>query len=199
MELYEKTFENEWVRLEPINPSAEFRKMLKHSSIVDNFWKWMPRLTGSGTTFDMYYEDALKKHKDGLMMSVAAYCQKDGSFVGGASFLRMNRTHRRLQIDYVWTPENKRGTSVSLAIQTAMLRGAIAWRAKRVYWVVDITNEPMMKFVGEKIGAKKEGVIECYARMIDGRWSDSAVFALVGDNIQAGIDRIEAKLRLEFP
>ena len=199
MELHEQTFENEWVRLELINPSAEFREMLKHSSIIDNFWKWMPRLTSGGTTFDMYYEDALKKHKDGLMMPVAAFCQKTGTFAGGASFLSMNRTHRRVQIDYVWTPEEKRGTTAPLAVQAAMLRGALAWRAKRVYWVVDITNEPMMNFVGEKVGAKKEGVIECYARMIDGRWSDSAVFALVGDNIQTAIDRIEIKLRLEFP
>ena len=123
MELCDQTFENEWVKLELIKPKDEFHEVLKLSSVMDSFWRWMPRLSGRGTTVGDYYDDALAQHKAGTMMPLMATCQSTGSFAGGATFLRMSRTHRRVQIDYVWTPENKRGSSAPLAIQTAMLRG----------------------------------------------------------------------------
>ena len=163
MRLVEQKFENEWVRLEPIQPSPEFREMLRVSGIMDSIWKWMPRLKGKGTTFDIYYDDAFAKTKAGTMLPLIAQSQHDGSFAGGAAFMRMSRTHRSAQIGYVRSPENKRGTNAPLAIQSAMLSGALAWRVKRVYWVVDVLNEPMVHFLSDKIGANKDGEFEYWA------------------------------------
>jgi len=198
MELRDQTFENRWVRLETVEPSPEFRELIRTSGIMDAVWKWMPRLQGRGTTFDTYYEDGIAKIKAGSMMPVIGYSKTDGSFVGGASFLRMSRTHRSAQIDYVWTPEHIRGSKVPLAIQAAMLKGLVNWRAKRAYWIVNIRNERMVSFLEQKIMAKKEGEFEFYARMNDGSWSTSAVYALVGDGIKAAVERIEAQLEIEF-
>ena len=198
MELRDQTFENEWVRLEPLEPSPELREMVRVSGIMDSIWEWMPRLSGRGTTFDTYYDDLFAKTKAGSVLPLIASKKSDGTFVGGAAYLRMSRTHRSAQIDYVWTPNHIRGSKVPLAIQAVMLKGLVEWRAKRAYWIVNIRNERMTSFLEEKIGAKKEGEFEYYARMNDGSWSTSAVYGLVGDGILKAVKRIEATLEREF-
>ncbi len=198
MELRDQTFENEWVRLEPLKPSAEFREMLRLSGILDSMWKWMPRLPGRGTTFDIYYDDVFSKTKQGLILPLIAQCRMTGAFAGGAAFMRMSRTHRSAQIGFVWTPEAKRGSNMALSIQAAMLRGTVAWRAKRVYWIVDVLNAPMIHLLEEKIGAHKDGEFEYWARMNDGRWSTSAVYSLVGDRIAEATEEIEKRIAMDF-
>jgi RimJ/RimL family protein N-acetyltransferase len=98
----------------------------------------------------------------------------------------------------MWTLPELRGTPMTLAIQAAMVKGAMDSRAKRVYWVVDIKNTRQMALVEKKIGAQKEGVLRNLARINDGRWCDSAVFSLVGDEMRQAVARIEAQLEIDF-
>lgn len=198
MELGDQIFENEWVRLETVKPSPQTREFVKGSGAVEGMWEWLPRLPGRGTSYEAYYDHVMAQVKNGTMLPVFAHSKIDGSFAGGASFMRINRTHRSVQIDFVWLPEHLRGSSMALAVQAAMIQGAIDWRAKRVFWLVDILNTRFANFVENKIGAKKEGELECYARMNDGRWSTTVVYALVGDRLKACIPRIHAMLEKEF-
>ncbi len=198
MELGDLTFENDWVKLETIRPSDQTRDFIRASGAIEAMWEWLPRLPDRGTTFDAYYDHVMRRVKSGAMLPVFVKSKIDGSFAGGASFMRINRTHRSLQIGFVWMPPHLRGSPISLATQAAMLQGAIEWRARRVFWLVDVLNTRYSHFLEEKVGAKKEGVLESYARMNDGRWSTSAVYALVGDGIPKAVKRIEANLAREF-
>jgi LysR family hydrogen peroxide-inducible transcriptional activator len=78
------------------------------------------------------------------------------------------------------------------------MRGTVAWRAKRVYWIVDVLNAPMIHLLEEKIGAHKDGEFEYWARMNDGRWSTSAVYSLVGDRIAEATEEIEKRIAMDF-
>lgn len=198
MELGDLTFENDWVKLETVKPSEQTRDFIKASGAVEAMWEWLPRLPGRGTTYDAYYDHVMGLVKNGSMLPVFAKSKIDGSFAGGASFMKINRTHRSLQIGFMWMPPHLRGSPISLATQAAMIQGAINWRAKRVYWYVDVLNTRYSHFVEEKVGAKKEGVFESCARMNDGRWSTAAIYALVGDRLQEAVDRIEGTLAKEF-
>jgi len=186
------------VRLEGLKPSPQLREFIKASGAVEAMWEWLPRLPGRGTTYDAYYDYVMTQVKCGGMMPMFAHSKIDGAFVGGASFMEMSRTHRNARIGFMWTPPHLRGTPMALAVQAAMISGAVAWRAKRVYWMVDMLNTRQAAFVEKKIGAQKEGVLKSVARMNDGRWADIAIYALVGDRLEEAVERIEASLEREF-
>lgn len=194
MDLSDPKLENRWVKLTPFEPSPEAFELVQNSGAVEAMWDWLPRVPGHGVTFEAYYDYVVSKIKTGEMVPVLATRKSDGAFIGGASYMRPSRTHRSVQIGYLWTTPTARGTNASLAIQAAMIERAIAWRAKRVYWVADIRNERLCRFLETRIGAVKEGEFECFARMNDGRWCDAAVYALVGDKLAAALPRIEALL-----
>ena len=198
MELRDQSFENRWVRLEPIAASTEVRDFVKASGAVEAMWKWLPRLPERGTTYEAYYEHVMAKANDGSMIPLFAHDKMTGAFAGGANFMDMSRTHRSARIGYMWVPPHLRGTSIALATQAAMIQGAINWRAKRVFWFVDVLNTRQVAFLENKVGAQKEGVFESVARMNDGRWSDIAVYALVGDRLENAVEQIEARLEIEF-
>ena len=194
MELNASGLENDWVRLEPLQPSEEVRAFLKATGAVEAMWNWLPRIPGRGTTFDIYYDYVIANMKKGEMVPFLAYDAKTGDFVGGSNFLNPNRTHRNVQIGFIWTTPEARGSNITLAAQMAMIQRAVDWRAKRVYWFADLLNEPYMAFLEGKIGARKEGEMECVARMNDGRWADAAVYALVGDKLKEAPARLQAML-----
>ena len=199
MELRDQVFENDWVRLAPLQPSPETREIIRSSGAVEAMWDWMPHLSGPGTKFDAYYESVVRKMKQGRVLPLWSYNKSGGVFSGGAMFTQISRTHRSAQIDYLWTMPDARGSYSALATQAAMIQGAIDWRAKRVYWLVDTLNTPLVKFIEEKVGARKEGEMESYARMNDGRWSNMAIYALVGNRLGEAVARIEATLKKDFP
>lgn len=194
MELNASGLENDWVRLEALDPSDETRAFLKSTGAVEAMWNWLPRIPGRGTTFDIYYDYVMGNVKKGRMMPFLAYDAQSGDFVGGSNFLNPSRTHRNVQIGFMWTRPEVRGSKVTLAAQLAMIQRAVDWRAKRVYWMADLLNEPYMAFLESKIGARKEGEMECVARMNDGRWADAAVYALVGDRLKETPARLLAML-----
>lgn len=199
MELGDQILENKWVRLEKPPLTDKLREFIRTPDLLESLWEWMPRLTARGLTYDAYFDYAMAKTKAGEMIPYFATSRIDKTFCGGASYMRVNRTHRSVQIGYMWSPKQVRGSDLPLAVQAAMLRAACNWRARRVYWIVDVMNKPMMSFAANKIGAKKEGEFESYARMNDGRWCDAAVFALVGDGLHDAAERIEARLEETLP
>ena len=198
MKLGNQIMQNKWVRLETLKPSPQLREFIKASGAVEAMWEWLPRLPGRGTTYDAYFDHVMAQMKAGAMLPMFGHSKTDGAFVGGASFMEMSRTHRNARIGFMWTPPNLRGSPMTLAMQAAMLTSAVAWRAKRVYWMVDVLNTRQTAFVEKKISARREGVLESVARMNDGRWADIAIYALVGDRLEEAVERIEASLEREF-
>lgn len=198
MKLSEQVFENKWVRLDTIQPSQQTREFIKASGAVEAMWQWLPRLPGRGTTYEAYYDHVVDQMKRGYMLPFFARNKADGAFAGGASYVDVSRTHRSVRIGSIWTPPDLRGTPLTLATQAAMIQGAINWRAKRLTWVVDTLNTRQMVLVEKKIGAHKEGVLRNVARINDGRWCNSAVFSLVGDEMSQAVARMETQLEIDF-
>ncbi len=194
MELSADGLENKWVRLERMTPSFEIYEFVKYSGAVEAMWQWMPRVSGWGVSFEDYFKYVSHQIKNRHMIAYLARSKSDDAFVGGAAFLRASRTHRSVQIGYIWTPPSVRGSKLPIAIQAAMIQRAIDWRAKRIYWVVDVTNTRYSAFLERKIGAIKEGQFESFARLNNGRWCDAAVYALAGDKLNGVVPRLEAML-----
>lgn len=194
MDLNAPGLENKWVKLEPLEPSDETRAFLRATGMVEAMWDWLPRVPGGGVTFDAYYEHVTANMKRGKMIPFLVHDATSGKFLGGANFINPSRTHRNVQIGFIWTVPDARGSNVTLAAQAAMVRRTVEWRAKRVYWLADMLNKPYMAFLEQKIQAEKEGEMKCVARMNDGRWCDMAVYALTGEALKEAPDRLTAML-----
>lgn len=198
MQITNKSLKSEWVRFEIMKLDADFREFIKASGAIDAMWEWLPRLPNRGTTFDGYFDHIARQVKNGRMLPVMGFSQEDGRFVGGSAFMRINQTHRHLQIGFMWSPPELRGSPYTLAVQAGMIRAAMAWRAKRIFWTADTENLRLISFMEEKVQAKREGVVESAFRLTDGRWSDTIIYALVGDRIEEAVTRIESELAKEF-
>ena len=194
MKLADENIETKWVRLERAKPSPYFYDFVKTSGAVEAMWEWLPRLPGRGTNYDSYYDYVAQQIEKGKIIALIAYNPKNNDFVGGAAYLRESRTHRSVQIGYTWITPAYRGTSMTLAIQCAMLERAYERGARRVFWMADTSNSRMVGFLESKIGAVREGVLRCFTRMNDGHWCDAAIYALVGDEISDAIRRLNMKL-----
>lgn len=198
MQLRDQIFENKWVKLDLMKMSPEAHAFIKDSGAVEAMWQWLPRLPGRGTNYDSYYNHVVKMVDKGTMVAFYASSRRTGEFAGLVSFMDVSRTHRNARIGMMWTPPQLRGKPYALAIQGALLKGAIEWRAKRIYWMVDVLNERQIAFTENKLCAIREGVFKSVVRMNDGRWADVAIFALVGDQLAEAAQRIENQLETEF-
>ena len=198
MQLTNKTLKSDWVRFELMKPNPDSREFIKSSGAIQAMWDWLPRLPSGGTNFDAYFDHTAAQMKSGRMIPVMGFSKSTDAFIGGAAFLQINRTHRNLQIGFMWSPKQYRGSPYTLAIQAAMMQAALDWRAKRIFWTADGGNARLISFLEEKVRAKKEGEFRSVFRMTDGRWSDVHTYALVGDEIAEAIAKIESELEIEF-
>lgn len=190
MDLDASNLSNSTVRLEAFGP--EHRQILFESGGVDAMWNWMP-VIGSGTNYDAYYDHILKQQKLGGIVPFVIYRQSDDAFAGVAGFLAPSRTHRRVQIGYIWHPKDMRGIGIFAATQALMIQRAIDWRAKRIEWHIATKNEPALAAC-RSMGAREEGILRSYQRMSDGDWVDVAVFSMLRPEAQAAVKLLNDKV-----
>ena len=194
--------ENPWLVLKPIGPpdlpfDDAYLARVRSAGSVDAMWRWLPRISGGGSSFEAYYAHIGKLTKQGKFSPMAAFRKSDDAFIGGASFLRASRTHRSVEIGFIWLMEGSQDWACFAALQHVMLKSAVVARAKRVVWNVATENVAMCRAM-DRLGVKQEGVLRAAVRMNDGSWSDRAIYALVQDEISEMIDYLDTELEQFF-
>jgi RimJ/RimL family protein N-acetyltransferase len=190
MQLGANGLETDLFRLEPLNET--YRLTLKDSGAVDHVWTAMPVIS-TGTTFDDYFDHALKMPEAGAGQAMAAIRKVDQRLIGLAAFLAPNRIHRRLRIGYIWVQAGERGGQASAHVQFLMIKRALEWRARRIEWWFDIRDQRAMASI-RKFGATHEGTLRKHTRLADGSWADVAILSLVGEEIAEALSALGERI-----
>lgn len=193
MDLSDPDLENDLVSLEILGPDR--KGLVEKSGVIPAMWDWMPMLPKRGTSFNAYFEHTMCEAKAGRQVPFLAFRKSDNVFVGGAAFVSPSQTHRSVEIGYLWITPDMRGTHAFAAMQAALVRRAMEWRARRIVWKVDTENTAFMRSM-DRMGVTREGVLRSYARLNAGRWSDMAIYAAVRDEIPFVLSRLESFLAL---
>ncbi|MEO9971464.1 MAG: GNAT family protein [Hyphomonadaceae bacterium] len=202
MQLNAPNFENPWLTACSVG-SAElpfdeaFMDLLRDAGAEDAMWKWLPRISAGGTSFESYCKRVKVLTEDKKIFPMVCRRKSDDGFVGGATFVNHSRTHRMVQIGLVWLTKERRDWIHFLALQELMIRRAFDWGAKRVVWHVVPQNEKMALAV-EQMGVTNEGLLRSVYRMNDGSWSDMSVYSLVQDEIPQALERLCETLEDNF-
>lgn len=202
MKLNAPNFENPWLRAisvgTPELPYDEaFQNMVRSSGAEEAMWKWLPRISGGGSSFESYSQHVMKLTNTKKFYPMICFRKSDNGFVGGGAFIRPSRTHRTVEIGFVWLNEAFRKWVYFAALQELMVRRASDWGAKRIVWYVAPANERMIRSL-TRLGAMSEGQLRSVYRMNDGRWSDMVVFSLVQDEIKEALERVCKDLEADF-
>ena len=108
--------------------------------------------------------------------------------------------HPAAQDDYIWLPEEMRGTAIGPAMMSLLIERAQKCRFRRISFLMPESNERAIAAM-ERFGARREGTLRNYLRLADGRWANMIVLALVQDEVRAAgncwQDRVEQMLEAE--
>ena len=183
--------ENDVVRLEIL--TAEHKPTVLATEVAESMWEWMPVMP-TGTSLEAYLDYSLDLKGTDTFYPFYVVDKATREFAGLAAFERVSRTHRRLEIGFVWHPENYRGTAVVPATQLALLERAQEARFRRISYFVPERNERAIRSF-TKIGAQREGLIRNYMRTAGGSWANMVVLSLVGEEIKAAISVLRDRVR----
>lgn len=192
MKLNAPNLQNDVVRLAPIEHSH--REDLREAGSSQAMWDWMP-VIATGTNFDAYFDYVLGRHERGETVGFAIFRQSDGGFAGVGGYCDIQRTHRRLRIDYLWVRDEMRGTAIGLATQYALIERALQARMRRIEFMISEENIPALKAL-ERIGAVREGLFRNYQRLANGQWANMVALSLLETEAHVALrllkDRITA-------
>ena len=191
MNLADPAPENDVVRLDTL--TAAHKPIVLADSLAESMWKWMPVMP-TGTSLEAYMDYSLEMQETGTFYPFFVIDKATGEFAGLAAFERVSRTHRRLEIGFVWHPEKYRGTAIVPATQLALLTRAQEARFRRISYFVPEQNERAVRAF-TRMGAQREGLIRNYMRTAGGSWANMVVLSLVGDEIKAAIALLRDRVR----
>jgi N-acetyltransferase len=191
MNLADPVPENDVVRLDPMSP--EHKDILLKSELAESMWRWMPVMS-TGTSLEAYIDYCLAMKGSDTFYPFVVVEKETGEFAGFAAFEHVSRTHRRLEIGFVWHPEKYRSTAIAPATQLALLTRAHEARFRRISYFIPEQNERAIRAFS-RIGAQKEGLIRNYMRTAGGTWTNMVVLGLVGDEIRAAISVLRDRVR----
>lgn len=152
----------------------------------------MPAIPG-GTHFDNYFDFMLKMQKAGQIVLYVLFRKTDNAFMGLIGFGEINRLHRRVRNLLAWYPPEHFQPKLYLSSQLAMLRRAKASGVKRIEWHVNTRNQFILDQIA-MIDPVREALLRNFERNADGSWTDKIIYALVRDEIEQAIQRMETKL-----
>lgn len=190
MKLDAPNLQNNVVRMEPL--ADRHRGMLRETGSSKAMWDWLP-VIATGTNFDAYFDHMLSRHESGETIGFAIFKQSDDAFAGVGGFCDIQRTHRRLRIDYIWLREDVRGTVIGPAVQYLLIERAIKARMRRIEYLISETNLPALKAL-ERIGAVREGVLRNYLRLANGQWANMVILSLLQSEAGAALDLLKDRM-----
>lgn len=192
MNLHAPGLEDDLVRLEPFEQSHV--DYLKESGAVEAMWSWMPDIP-TGKSADAYAAHVCSLQRRGELVGFTMFQQSDNAFAGVVDFDYINRTHRRVRITNFWYTEEARGKGYFQASQALLIRRALDWGAKRVGWVIPADARSAIRAI-ERLGAKQEGLLRSYFRLAGGGWADVALHAMLRNEAEIALQRIETAREL---
>jgi len=191
MELTDPGLETDRFRLLPL--SEAYRDVIEAAGALDAMWRSFPAVK-NGTGYQFYFDHCLKKSDAGELPSFMIHDKMDNDrFIGCCAFIKPNRTHRRVQIGYMWLAEDRRGQGIYAHIQKLMIQRALDWGARRISWLVEARNEIAIGAISS-LGAENEGTLRSHSKFADGMWLDVTILSMLRDEAKEAVRRLDVKL-----
>ena len=169
--------ENEFVRLEPLDPSHH--DDLVDAVRVDELWRtWYTHVPSPELMADVI-EQRLEMLANEQMVPFAVVDPESNRAVGMTSYLNIEVAHKRLEIGSTWLGRNAQGTRINPASKLLLLTrafvdlGCIAVEF-RTHW-----HNHQSRAAIEKLGAKQDGVLRNHRIFENGTVRDTVVFSII--------------------
>jgi len=182
------TLDGRFVRLEPleerhreaVRPAAQNAEIFTHMT------------PASGTMFDPYFDNALRRTTDGHELGFVVWHKAERRAVGMTRYLNIEEAHRKLEIGSTWYEPSVWGTVVNPQCKLLLMRHAFEHlQFVRVEYKTDVRNERSRAAI-LKLGAKQEGILRKHMIMPGGRVRDSVYFSVIDEEwpaVKAGLER----------
>lgn len=171
------SLEDDAVRLEPlgVQHAADLQAVIDAGTF--EFMPLRPASYDSGGIRGYVHELTTRQNH----LAFAVIDRGRGNAIGSTSYMNIRPEHRGLEIGCTWLAPSARGTGANTRMKRLLLTHAFdALGAMRVELRTDALNLRSRRAI-EKIGALQEGILKSHMLMPDGRWRDTAVYAITAD------------------
>lgn len=170
------TLENEFVRLEPLEP--------RHASglwkaSAPEIWTYMPVSVTEESNIDEFIGYADQVHQDSKGLAFAVVDPQSNEVVGSTGFWNYEPMHSRIEIGFTWYTPARQRTAVNTSCKRLLLAHAFeVLNLNRVEFKTDSLNERSRRAIA-RLGAIEEGILRAHMVQPDGRLRDSVYFSIL--------------------
>ncbi|UNK71895.1 GNAT family protein [Microbacterium sp. H1-D42] len=188
--LDEITLQDDFVRLEPLNPAHE-EDLARAAATLSHAW-YTSVPDSAGVPAEIQRRLALRD--SGMMNPFAVRRLSTGEVVGMTTYCNVDQPNRRVEIGYTWLGAGAHGTEVNPAMKRLMLAHAFdACDAIAVVFMTHFHNRQSRAAI-ERLGAKLDGVLRNHRIMSDGSLRDTVAYSLLPHEWPAARNALDARL-----
>ncbi len=191
MDLQPLSLDGRFVRLLPIAPGMKER-MRAAVDCDPEAWTVLSS-SSQGEAFDASWDDNLRQHDGGQIITYAIERLSDGRVVGRSSFLNIRPADGGVEIGATFLHPDVRGGAVNPETKLLMLAHAFASGAIRVELVTDGRNLRSQRAIA-KLGAVREGVLRHHKITWTGVRRDTVMFSILEAEWPVVRARLEQRL-----
>ncbi len=170
------TLSGRHVTLRPLDASD--RDAILEASSDGKLWELFYTAVPGPTTIDSWMERAATEQAQGRSLPFAVL-DSSGTVVGSTRFMRMNPSHRRLEIGTTFYAARVQRTPLNTEAKRLLLGHAFdAMGCVCVQLRTDWFNRPSRRAI-ERLGARQDGVLRNHNITPDGRVRDTVVYSIV--------------------
>jgi RimJ/RimL family protein N-acetyltransferase len=170
------TLKGRHVTLRPLEASD--RDAILEASSDGKLWELFYTAVPGPTTIDSWMERAATEQAQGRSLPFAVL-DSSGTVVGSTRFMRMNPSHRRLEIGTTFYAARVQRTPLNTEAKRLLLGHAFdAMGCVCVQLRTDWFNRPSRRAI-ERLGARQDGVLRNHNITPDGRVRDTVVYSIV--------------------
>lgn len=164
-----------YVRLEPLAAEAHAALLFRAYQADDWLWDYMPY--GPFHSAAQYHRWVREIVADPAHFFFAIYCKQQQTYVGVASYLRINPAAGSIEVGNINFAPALQGTPAATEAMYLMMQWAFEAGYRRYEWKCDALNLPSRR-AAQRLGLSFEGVFR-QALIYKGRNRDTAWFAAI--------------------
>lgn len=177
---HEIMFEDELVRLEPLQP--KHFELLLPVAMEPSLWLFTVAKINSAEAFRKYFDTAMEEKQNKKSYPFAYFNKQTQQYVGSTRFANIEFANKKLEIGWTWIHPSLQGTGFNKHCKFLLLNfGFETLGLNRIELKTSLLNLKSQKAM-LKIGAVKEGIFRKNIINDDGTIRDTVYFSFINDD-----------------
>lgn len=177
---HEIMFEDELVRLEPLQP--KHFELLLPVAMEPSLWLFTVAKINSAEAFRKYFDTAMEEKQNKKSYPFAYFNKQMQQYVGSTRFANIEFANKKLEIGWTWIHPSLQGTGFNKHCKFLLLNfGFETLGLNRIELKTSLLNLKSQKAM-LKIGAVKEGIFRKNIINDDGTIRDTVYFSFINDD-----------------